>query len=276
MSPHRQPAALHLYGGEVNDEVVQYRNVDGCAVVTMHRPPANALGEALIAGLDAAVDRILADGARAAVIRSAVPGFFAAGADLKLLRTFDAAGFLHYLSSLRTVLERIAEAPVVTVAAIEGHALGGGLELAMACSLRVASRQAGLGVPEVRLGLLPGAGGTQRLPRLVGRGPALDLLLTGRPASGEEAFRLGLVDRLVDDGEGKAEAAAMELAHSFAQGPRLAHAAILRCVDAARDTPLEVGMRLERDEVVGLFETADATEGIAAFIEKRPAGFRGT
>ena len=248
--------------------------LDGrCAFVTMERPPANALGGRLVAGLGGALDRAVADGARAAVVRSGVAGFFAAGADLKLIATLDARGFAAYLSSLRDVLERLAAAPIVTVAAVDGHALGGGLELAMACTLRVASRRARLGVPEVKLGLLPGAGGTQRLPRLVGRGAALDLLLSGRSADGEEAHRLGLVDRLVGDGE--ADAAAAEWAAAFAVGPAGAHAAIVRCVDAARDLPHDQGMRVERDELVALFGTADANEGVAAFLERRAARFAG-
>jgi hypothetical protein len=118
------------------------------------------------------------------VVRSEVPGFFAAGADLKLLAATDASGFADYLDGLRGVLERIATLPQLSVAAIDGFALGGGLELAMACTVRVATPRSRLGVPEIKLGLLPGAAGTQRLPRLVGRGAALDLLLTGPRSSG--------------------------------------------------------------------------------------------
>ncbi|MPY93867.1 MAG: enoyl-CoA hydratase [Acidimicrobiia bacterium] len=257
--------------GSDSDVVAVEVGDDGVVLVTLRRPPANALGEAMIAGLGSACDRAEAVGAGAMVVRSAVAGFFAAGADLHLLDGLDRDRFVAYLGRLRAVLDRIAAAPWVSVAAIEGHALGGGLEVAMACTLRVASDRSRLGVPEVKLGLLPGAEGTQRLPRLVGRGPALDLLLTGRSAGGEEAYRIGLVDRLVP--EGRADAEARAWAAAFAAGPRQAHAAIIRCVDAARDLPLEDGVEVERREIVALFDTADAGEGIRAFLEKRPPRF---
>lgn len=255
-------------------EAVRFELVGGgaCGVVSLDSPPANALGEAVVSGLGAALDRAEEERARALVVRSAVPGFFVAGADLKLLAGLDLEGFLSYLDGLRAVLERLAALPLVSVAAIDGHAQGGGLELAAACTLRVASRKAKLGVPEVKLGLLPGAGGTQRLPRLVGRGPALDLLLSGRSAGGEEALRLGLVDRLVDDGE-SVDAVALEWAERFATGPSRAQAAIVRCVDAARDTTLERGLAVERDELAALYATPDAREGVGAFLEKRAPRF---
>lgn len=255
----------HLVGCDIGE--------DGVATITLDRPPANALGNDVITGLDAACDRCDTEAVGAAVFRSAVPGFFAAGADLKLLVDLDREKFLDYLHRLRAVLERIAGAEWPSIAAIDGHALGGGLELSMAATLRVASPSARLGVPEVKLGLLPGATGTQRLPRLVGRGPALDLLLTGRSATAEEGYRWGLIDRLVEPG--KAEVEAHRWAAAFAGGPRSAHAAIVRCVDAARDLPLAKGLDVEKDEIVDLFATPDAREGITAFLEKRPARFGG-
>jgi enoyl-CoA hydratase/carnithine racemase len=245
----------------------------GVVRVTLQRPPANALGEGVISGLEAACDQADAARAGAVVVTSSVPGFFAAGADLKLLRGFDRAGFLDYLDRLRAVFDRVATSPWLSVAAVDGHALGGGLELAMACTLRVASERARLGVPEVKLGLLPGAAGTQRLPRLVGRGPALDLLLSGRSMGGAEAQRVGLVDRLVADGEADAEALAW--AGAFASGPRQAHAAIVRCVDAARDLPYAEGIEVEKRELAVLFDSDDGREGVRAFVEKRPPRYAG-
>lgn len=242
------------------------------ATVTLANPPANALGTAVIEGLGAALDDAEAAGARVVVVRSEVEGYFAAGADLKLLAEADIVGFTTYLDRLRAVLERIASPGPLSIAAIDGFALGGGLELAMACTLRVATPRARLGVPEIKLGLLPGATGTQRLPRLVGRGPALDLLLTGRSAGGEEATRLGLVDRLVANGD--ADLAAAELAARLAAGPADALATIVRCVDAADALPLAEGVDVEREEILRLFATTDAREGIRAFVEKRPAEFR--
>jgi enoyl-CoA hydratase/carnithine racemase len=246
---------------------------NGVAVVTLSRPPVNALGDALVAGLDAACDQADAAGIGAMVVSSALPGYFVAGADLHLLDGLDSDAFLRYLDRLRSVLDRIAAAPWLSLAAIEGHALGGGLELAMACTLRVASTSAQLGLPEVKLGLLPGAEGTQRLPRLVGRGPALDLLLTGRSVVGEEGLRIGLVNRLV--AEGRAHDAALDLAVTLAAGPRAAHAAIVRCVEAASTATFAEGVAVERRELATLFDSEDGREGVRAFLDKRRARFGG-
>lgn len=245
---------------------------DRVATITLASPPANTLGVAIKSGLSDALDVADAANARVLVVRSEVDGYFAAGADLKLLVGLDAGGFLEYLADLRSVLERIADSPLISVAAIDGFALGGGLELAMACTIRVASARARLGVPEIKLGLLPGAGGTQRLPRLIGRGPALDLLLSGRNIGGQEGLRLGLVDHLAPDGA--VDGLALELAGRCAAGPSAALGATVRCVDAARDLPFAHGMAVERDEIIELFGTEDAREGISAFVEKRPAAFR--
>ncbi|MDP1818654.1 MAG: enoyl-CoA hydratase-related protein [Acidimicrobiales bacterium] len=250
---------------------VEVSVADRIATITLTSPPANALGVAVKEGLAAALDAAEAAGARVLVVRSAVDGFFAAGADLKLLAGADAVAFAEYVDGLRGVLERIAALPQLSIAAVDGFALGGGLELAMACTLRVASPRARLGVPEIKLGLLPGAAGTQRLPRLIGRGPALDLLLTGRSIGGEEGFRLGLVDRLAPDGE--TDAVARGLAAELAAGAFEALAAVARCADAARDLPFAQGLAVERREILRLFGTADAREGVRAFVEKRPPVF---
>jgi enoyl-CoA hydratase len=236
----------------------------------MGSAPANALGEALVEGLEAACDAFDESRVGAVVVASSLDRFFAAGADLKLLEGLDADGFSRYLRRLRGALERIARSEWVSVAAIDGHALGGGLELAMACTFRVASARAQLGLPEVKLGLLPGAGGTQRLPRLIGRARALDLLVGGHAVGGEEARELGLVDRLADEPVEAATAWATELA----AGPRLAIKAIVRCVDAT-EQGFEEGMAVEAAEVSQLFETADGQEGVTAFVEKRSPTFTG-
>lgn len=251
-----------------DSNVVGYDFGDGVSTITLDRPPANALGEPVIAGLATAFDRAEAAGSSVVVIRSAVDGFFAAGADLTLFEDVDRIGFLHYLDRLRAQIERADTGPWISIAALDGHALGGGLELAMACTMRVASADAKLGVPEVKLGLLPGAAGTQRLPKLIGRGAAIDLLLSGRSIDGVEANRLGLVDRLAEPGSTAAEAA-KGLAESLARGPREAHQAILRCVEAAGRTDLADGMEVERAEVAGLFDSADGREGVRAFLAKR-------
>ncbi len=244
---------------------------EGVLVVTLDRRPANALGPPIIDGLDAALDEATARDTRALVLTSAIPGFFAAGADIKHLGTVDAASFTAYGDRLRGVVERLAAADLVSIAAIEGVALGGGLELAMACTMRVAGSDAQFGLPEVRLGLIPGAGGTQRLPRLVGRGRAIDIMTTARQVPAAEAAAIGLVDRHVEPGA--ARDAALELASTLGALSRPALAAVRRTVDGAFDGPLPDGLRYEVEQIQELFEHGEAAEGITAFLEKRPPKF---
>jgi enoyl-CoA hydratase/carnithine racemase len=243
----------------------------GVLVATMDRRPANALGPPIIDGLSAVLDEAERRGTRVLVLTSAIPGFFAAGADIKHLGTVDAAAFTAYGDRLRGVIERLAGADLVSIAAIEGLALGGGLELAMACTMRVSGADAAYGLPEVRLGLIPGAAGTQRLPRLVGRGRAIDIMATGRQVPAAEAAAIGLVDRLV--GAGGACGAALELAGQLSALSRPALAAMVRTVDAAFDLPFPEGKRYEVEQIQELFEHGEAREGIAAFLEKRAPKF---
>ena len=249
--------------------LVTQRTDDRITSITLSAPPVNALGEALLDDLQLRLDRVAPTRARAVVISSDVAGIFVAGADLKLLAATDVRGFERYLLKLRGVLERITTLPQTTVAAVDGAALGGGLELAMACSLRVVSPVARLGVPEIRLGLLPGAQGTQRLTHLIGPSRASDLLLTGRSVGGEVAMAWGLADRLAHN----PLAAAHELAGDIAHHPRPAAMAARRCVEAARGGDLGVGSAVELAEILALFDSADAREGISAFAEKRPPKF---
>jgi enoyl-CoA hydratase len=253
-------------------EVVSWRvAAAGIWVVTMERPPANALGLPILDGLHAACDAAEAAGdVKVMVVASAVDGFFAAGADIKHMSTIDAASFLAYGERMRSANDRIAAAPFLSVAAVDGLALGGGLELAMACTMRVAGVGAQLGLPEVKLGLIPGAGGTQRLPRLVGRGRALDLMLTARQVQAREALEIGLVDRLAD---GPALRAALDLAGELARASLPAQLAVVRSVDAAAELPLAQGMVFEAEQEQGLFEHGEAAEGINAFIAKRRPDF---
>ncbi len=252
-------------------ELVTTELRDGVAVVTLGGPPANALSYGLIAALDDAVSEVVANGAAVLVFTSGLDRFFAAGADLKLLGQATASEFHHYLVTLRSFIEGLHGLDQPSIAAIDGMALGGGLELALACTMRTASPRSQLGLPEIKLGLLPGAGGTQRLPALIGRGPALDLLVTGRSIDGARAYDLGLVDRLVAPGELMDET--MQLALAMAHGASKAVAAIRRCVDASTDMSFADGMAIEADEVERLFATADAREGIAAFLERREPTF---
>ena len=249
------------------EPVVRTTVVDQVLEIVLHRPPANALGAPIVDGLAEAVAQLDSDEVRAVLVRSEVAGFFAAGADIKQMRTLDGESFATYRDNLRAPLEALAASGVPSVAAIDGLALGGGLELAMACTLRFATPSSRLGLPEVKLGLIPGAGGTQRLTRLAGRGVALDLMLTGREIDGREARELGIVDRLVAEGEDvvvAARALAVKLARSSAPAVK----SIIDCVDVAGLRPQE-GMAFEGDEVVRMLTEGEAAEGIAAFVEKR-------
>lgn len=236
-------------------------------VVRLDRPPANALGTPVIEGLEAALDAFDASPARVLVLASAVPGFFAAGADIKQMSGAAPEDFAAYGKALRVPLERIAAHERPSIAVIEGRALGGGLELGLAATLRVGSTTARVGLPESRIGLLPGAGGTQRLPRLVGRGRALDIMLRAREVAAEEAHAIGLLDALV--AEGRAEDTALEWADELAARSPAALGAIMRCVDDADDRPLAEGLAREAERVNALFVGPEAREGLAAFLEKR-------
>lgn len=255
----------------VDAKLVTVDTVNRVAVFTMASPPANALSFEFIAALDDAVTSALTDKAAVLVFASGLEKFFAAGADLKLLGQASAADFHRCLVTLRSFIERVNQLPQPSIAVIDGMALGGGLELAMACTFRLASPRAKLGLPEVKLGLLPGAGGTQRLPRLIGRAVAVDLLVTGRSVDGRQVLDIGLVDRLEQPDVLAAES--MLLARTLASGPKHAVSAIMRCVDASADLPFAEGMDVESAQVERLFATPDTTEGIAAFLEKRDPHF---
>lgn len=255
----------------MSDVVTWTEASDGVVEVTLDRAPANALGPPILEGLHAAIDAAERAGdVKVMIVRSALDGFFAAGADIKHMSGIDAESFTAYGTTMRAANDRLADAPWISIAALDGVAFGGGLELAMACTLRVAGPRAKLGLPEVKLGLIPGAGGTQRLPRLVGRGRALDIMLTARAVAAEEALAIGLVDRLAPEG---ADAGARALAAELI-GPSLpAQRAIVRTVDAAFDLELQAGFDYEVAVEQELFEHGEAAEGLEAFLQKRPPRF---
>lgn len=243
----------------------------GILVVTMDRGPANALGIPLLDGIRSAITAAEEAGdVKVMVLTSALGGFFAAGADIKHMSTIDAESFLAYGDQMRAVNDRLAAAPFISIAAVDGLALGGGLELAMACTMRVSGPSSKFGLPEVKLGLIPGAGGTQRLPQLVGRGRALDIMLTARQVDATEARSMGLVDRLTG---GDVVKEALALANELVSSSLPAQLAVVRTVDAAFELPLADGIAFERAQEQGLFEHGEAAEGIEAFIAKRPPNF---
>jgi enoyl-CoA hydratase/carnithine racemase len=247
---------------------------DGVGFITMDRPPANSYDPAFLEALDEAIGQVVAAGVAGAVVRSASEKFFSAGADVKGFLARSADENIAMVRRAHQVFDRFAAEAPVFVAAIAGHALGGGYEIALACDIRVAAEGSyRIGLPEVTLGLLPGTGGTQRLPRLVGRGRALELMTTGRAVTPEEAERLGMVDRLVPADE--LDRTVGELATSLAGGAPLAVAAVKRAVHDGLDRPLADGLQAELGQLAPLFASEDAREGMTAFTEKRPPKYAG-
>ena len=252
-------------------EFVRLEVRDRVGTIRLDRPPANAISAQVSEELLAAA---LEAGARddvAALVVWGGPKIFAAGADIKEMAAFGPHDVRPVVSALGDALVVLEELPKVVVAAIEGYALGGGCELALACDLRIASPRSQLGQSEIKLGIIPGAGGTQRLPRLVGRSRARDLIYSGRILPAEEALAIGLVDRLEPD----PYAAAFEQAARFAQGPTRALAAAKEALNAADLGNLRKGLGVERDVFVGLFDSRDQREGMQAFLEKRDPTFEG-
>ena len=246
---------------------------EGVAFVTLDRPTKlNALDAGMVADLDRTFSEVGAeDAVRAVVITGAGDRAFASGADLDHLSRLSEEEARGFSERGQRLLDRIEGLGKPVVAAVNGYALGGGCELALACHLRVAADTAVFGLPQVRLGLVCGHGGTQRLPRLVGKGRALELLLTGGRCDATEALRLGLVnkvvfrDRLLDEAEA--------LVRRIAKNAPLALRATLRAVAAGLDRPLSEAQATEAALFAEVFGSEDAKEGIRAFLEKRPARF---
>jgi enoyl-CoA hydratase len=255
--------------------IILEAGADGVAVVTVNRPDKlNALSTAVILELKDAFERIACDPAiRAAIVTGAGQKAFVAGADIAELESLSAAEARAFALRGQRVLRLLESGGKPSVAAVNGYALGGGLELAMACTVRFASENARLGQPEVKLGIVPGYGGTQRLPRLVGRGRALEMLLSGEPVTAAEAHRIGLVNAVTPQAE-LLNYSRGWLAKVLANGP-LAVALTMEAVDAGLDAGLEVGLRLEAAAFGLSAATEDRREGTRAFLEKRSPVFAG-
>jgi enoyl-CoA hydratase/carnithine racemase len=240
-------------------------------VLFLDAAPGNVLGTQLVRSMTTALDTFEAREGKVLVVGSAVVDVFASGGDIEQLSRMDANGFVTYMHAIRELLDRLDGLAAPSIAAIDGTALGGGLELALACTLRVAADGSRLGLPQVKLGVIPAAGGTQRLPRLVGHGKALDLLVTGRTIDFDEAYAMGLVDRRAPSGG--AIDAAMGLARDIAAVSAPAVSAVRRAADAAAARSFPQGMAVEAREALALFERGEAHEGFAAFLDKRPPRF---
>ncbi|MGD8277178.1 MAG: enoyl-CoA hydratase-related protein [Gemmatimonadota bacterium] len=256
-------------------EFLQVSIDDGIAIVTVNRPDKlNALNAATIAEIDDAFHRLAADDDAAGIILTGAGSkAFVAGADIAELATMDPLGAIRVSRHGQDAFRFIERMRKPVIAAVNGFALGGGLELALACHLRLASAKARFGLPEVKLGIIPGYGGTVRLPRLVGRGRALELILTGEMIDAEEALRIGLVNHVAEP-DARAETTRSLLAKILANGP-VALALALESVDHALTTSTAEALTLESDLFGLLAGTDDMHEGMQAFLEKRAARFRG-
>jgi enoyl-CoA hydratase len=252
--------------------LVEFEVADAVATITLNRPPGNALNAKLIAAIDDAIGEA-EDAAVRAVVITGTP-HFAFGADITGFQdAFEKSAADRQSAGLAAVVSRLEALHKPTIAAVRGFALGGGLELAMGADLRYFSEDARVGQPEVRLGLIPGAGGTQRLARIVGFQRAKELCLTGRQVDAVEALAIGLADRVVavDD----LLDVANESAREFAAGPTQAYAAVKRAVGGGFDASLEQGLAIEAEQFANVFATEDARIGVAAFLDKEKPAFVG-
>ena len=248
-------------------------SMDGAvAVLTLNRPPVNALSAGLTADLEAAITRA-ADPAVRAVVVTGSP-HFAAGADIAELKAAaNAEDETPLAFRLSAALLSLEELPKPAIAAVRGFALGGGLELALACDFRYLAEDARVGLPEIKLGIFPGAGGTQRLPRLVGVGRAREMIYSGRHIKAAEALAIGLADKVVPADD--LLAAAMEYAAVLAKGATVAIGAAKRAINATLGMSMKDGLAVENSGFDACFATDDAKEGLAAFLAKREPAFQG-
>jgi len=248
---------------------------NGVGVIKLNNPPANAYDHAVMKELDDAIYEIRFDPAiKAVVVASDLPRFFSAGANVQALKEgsayFRAAFDLH----AHEVLNKIDRTPKVFIQAISGHCLGGGLEIALACDLRfMVNENALIGLTEANLGVIPGTGGTQRLPRLVGMSRALDLMVTGATLSGQQALEIGLVNRVFAADQLMAEP--MAYAQKIASGPSFAAGMIKLAAVQGSELPMDGALLLERELLNRIFASEDAMEGMSAFLEKRQPSYKG-
>jgi enoyl-CoA hydratase len=264
----------------MSDALVSYEVSEGVAVLTLTDPPANTYSYDMMRRLDALVlDARMDDGVHVIVLRGAGEKFFCAGADIRMLSSVTPRFKYYFCLHANETLNRLEQTPKLVIAAINGHCVGGGLEVAMAADLRLARKGAGkIGLPEVGLGVLPGTGGTQRLLRLVGKARAIELMATGRLFEFEEAHALGLVSDVVEAPDAEAFLARVkERAREFVPPGRASKAVglIKRAVQTGAEVSFAEALALERELQQQLFESEDAREGLAAHVEKRKPAFKG-
>jgi enoyl-CoA hydratase/carnithine racemase len=253
-------------------ETLVLEREESFAVITLNRPPANAISEQLVRDLAAALSSVEHDdGVRAVIITGAGDRIFCAGADLG--STFSGGDMRDFIRFGNGVLRKIERFPKPVIAAMNGHALGGGCEIAMACHLRLLKETARMGQTETNLGIIPGFGGTQRMPRLIGRTKALEFMLLGTQVPAAECLALGLVNRLTKEGETLAEA--KTLARALAKRPPVATRVLIEAVDDGLDAPIDQALEIETRAFLRTLRTEDAAEGIQAFFARREPEFKG-
>lgn len=249
-------------------EFVDVSHDSGVATIRLERPPMNALNAQVQREIADAAQSVAEDSSVGAVVVYGGPKVFAAGADIAEMSTMTYAEMAAASRSLRSSFSTVARIPQPTIAAITGYALGGGLELAMCCDFRVMGDNAKVGQPEIALGIIPGAGGTQRLPRLVGPARAKDLVFSGRFVDASEALAIGLVDKVCAPDDVYEQSIAW--ARALAKGPRIALQAAKSAIDAGLEVDLETGLEIERAHFAALFATDDQRIGMQSFLDKGP------
>jgi len=254
-------------------ELVRLEVAEGVGTLRLDRPPMNAIDEDLANDLWKATNEAVRRDDVGAVVLYGGEKVFAAGADIKAMSQMSPGDVRPYIQGLQETLNFVEDIPKVTIAAITGYALGGGCELAMCADFRFAADDAKIGQPEIQLGIIPGAGGTQRLPRLVGPSKAKELIYSGRHLAADEAREIGLVDEVHP--AGAVHAAAVEAAKRYANGPLVALRAAKASINWGARVDLRTGVAFEREAFADLFSTEDQAEGMTAFLEKREAKYTG-
>jgi enoyl-CoA hydratase/carnithine racemase len=249
-------------------EFVNLEVSDGVGTIRIDRPKLNPINAQVVRELDEAIGRAAEDDNVRAVVVWGGEKVFAAGADINEMEDRDTITMFRYISGLQDVFTKLEQLPLVTIAAINGYALGGGCELALACDLRICGEESQLGQPEILLGIIPGAGGTQRLPRLVGVGRAKDIIYSGRFVKSDEALAIGLVNKVVAPSD--VYPTAVKWAQRYASGPSVALMAAKQVIQNGIETDMATGQLLERQAFAALFSSEDQKIGMKSFIEEGP------
>jgi enoyl-CoA hydratase/carnithine racemase len=253
---------------ETMGEFVNLEVSEGVGTIRLDRPKVNALNNQVAREIGEAVEAARTNDDVGAVVLWGGERVFAAGADIKEMQESDAVSMYRYIGEFQDVFTRLEKLPKITIAAINGYALGGGCELTLACDYRICAEDSQLGQPEILLGVIPGAGGTQRLPRIVGVGRAKDIIYTGRFVPADEALQIGLVHQVVPSAE--VYDTAVKLARKLAAGPRIALMAAKQAIQNGIEVDMDAALLIERQAFAALFASEDQTIGMESFVEEGP------